>query len=111
MADTNQEQPRPQYLAKLSNNTKMKINYVTNTVEPDLTWSMRYPRYICSGTIVLLLVLLAVVAVMGIIVYRISVEAALALMHSDQASIITTVSAALINLVIIYLLSYVSERK
>lgn len=93
-------------MAKLANWKKFKINYVTNTVEPDPSWVMKWPRYFCSVSVVFLLVMLDVAAVLGIVLYRISVMAALAV-HGDQASTITMVTSSFINLFLIYLMSYV----
>lgn len=106
MTDINQERPRPQYLAKLANSKKFKINYVTNTVEPDPGWMKLWPRYFCSVSVLFLLVVLDVAAVIGIVFYRISVKAAF-ILHGEPSTIFTVVSSSFIQLFVIYILSYV----
>ncbi|XP_042894879.1 anoctamin-5 isoform X2 [Parasteatoda tepidariorum] len=104
--DTSEEHPRPEYLARLANERKKKINYITRMYEPYVPfWRKRLPYSIMSISIVFLLVTVAVAAVAGVILYRISVNAALLLSKdktiSTFASIITSTTAALLNLVCI----------
>lgn len=60
--DTQEEHPRPQYLARLArldanHRTKYKVNVVTNSVEPKVPfWKIRLPATIFSFSVVLLLV-------------------------------------------------------
>jgi len=55
--DTQEEYPRPQYLARLAHIKKKSINIITNTEEPKVPyWKMRVPATILSFSVVLLLV-------------------------------------------------------
>lgn len=55
--DTQEEYPRPQYLARLAHIKKKSINVITNTEEPKVPyWKMRVPATILSFSVVLLLV-------------------------------------------------------
>lgn len=55
--DTQAEHPRPQYLAKLTNCKKSKMNVVTHVIEPIVPfWRVRLPFTILSFSIVLFLV-------------------------------------------------------
>lgn len=123
-----EEPPRPEYLSKLENWHTMKVNPVTGLKEPHLPfWRKRFPIFFCSYTVMLFLAALAVISVVGVIAYRVSMLAALQLIpnvvnrngNSSQittftvdlvyqnASLVTTVTAALINLVIIIVLNIV----
>ncbi|XP_035211145.1 anoctamin-1-like isoform X1 [Stegodyphus dumicola] len=104
--DTYEEHPRPEYLARLANERKKKLNYITRMYEPYVPfWRKRLPYTLMSTSIVLLLVTVAVAAVVGVILYRISVNAALLLSQdktlSTFATIITSTTAALLNLICI----------
>ncbi|GFR86477.1 anoctamin, partial [Elysia marginata] len=119
------EPPRPEFLSKLENWNHMKVNPVTGLKEPHLPfWRRRFPIFLTSYTVMLLLAALAVAAVIGVIAYRVSMLAALQLIpgrvvsnHTvvtttagliyENASLVTTVTAALINLLIIILLNMV----
>ncbi|KAK3782661.1 hypothetical protein RRG08_037665 [Elysia crispata] len=120
-----EEPPRPEFLSKLENWNDMKINPVTGLKEPHLPfWRRRFPIFLTSYTIMLVLAALAVAAVIGVIAYRVSMLAALQLIPAqvvsnhtvvtttagliyENASLVTTVTAALINLLIIILLNLV----
>ncbi|KAL8585793.1 hypothetical protein ACOMHN_037356 [Nucella lapillus] len=147
-----EEPPRPEYLSKLEDWQTMKINPVTGLKEPHLPfWRKRFPIFLCSYTVMLVLAGLAITLVIGVIAYHVSMLAALQLMaglaitsvigviayrvsmlaalqlipdvvkgsNSSQiteltvnlvyknASLVTTVTAALINLLIIILLNVV----
>ncbi|KAK3096553.1 hypothetical protein FSP39_001223 [Pinctada imbricata] len=70
--------PRPEYLAQLENVTTYKEDPVTGMKEPHLPfWRKRVPIYLMSWSIMFFLAMLAVVAVVGVIAYRVSVLAAL----------------------------------
>ncbi|XP_076445347.1 anoctamin-1-like isoform X2 [Babylonia areolata] len=122
-----EEPPRPEYLSKLEDWQTMKVNPVTGLKEPHLPfWRRRFPVFLCSYTVMLFLAGLAIVSVMGVIAYRVSMLAALQLMPDHvvnansseitaltvnlvykNASLVTTVTAALINLLIIIVLNVV----
>ncbi|XP_066905567.1 anoctamin-1 [Halyomorpha halys] len=107
--DCQEEQPRPQYLARverLKTRSKPKINVITGVIERKVPfWTIRFPATILSFSIVLLLVTLALAAVLGVVLYRMSVLAALSVYGgidiSSYAIIFTTTTAAIINLVCI----------
>ncbi|KAG8177061.1 hypothetical protein JTE90_016890, partial [Oedothorax gibbosus] len=120
--DTSEEHPRPEYLARLANEREKKLNFITRMYEPRVPfWRKRLPYTVMSTSIVLLLVTVAVAAVVGVILYRISVNAALLLSQDKTlttfASIITSTTAALLNLVCImvfnhfysYMATYLTE--
>lgn len=110
--DIREEHPRPQYLARLAHVKKIRIDYITNTKEPDPPfWRMKLPAAVFSFSIVLLLVALAFAAVFAVVLYRMSVLAALSVhdFTTTNAIYITTVTAALINLLLIFVFSWVSK--
>uniref|UniRef100_A0A1B6JRQ4 Anoctamin n=4 Tax=Homalodisca liturata TaxID=320908 RepID=A0A1B6JRQ4_9HEMI len=114
--DTQEEHPRPQYLARLAqldadNKAQYKLNVITNYVEPRVPfWKIRFPATIFSFSIVLLLVSLAIAAVIGVTLYRMSVLAALSVygesVITSYAIIITSTTAATINLACIFVFNW-----
>ncbi|XP_076467087.1 anoctamin-1-like isoform X3 [Babylonia areolata] len=122
-----EEPPRPEYLSRLENWQMMKINPVTGLKEPHLPfWRRRFPIFLCSYSVMIFLASIAIISVVGVIAYRVSMLAALQLIpdvvvadNSSQittltadlvfknASLVTTVTAALINLIIIIILNFV----
>lgn len=106
--DIHEEHPRPQYLARLAHVKKVRVDYVTNTEEPQPPyWRMKLPATVFSFSVVLLLVALAVAAVLGVVLYRISVLAALSV-YTSNAILFTTATAAFINLVLIFIFNWVN---
>ncbi|KAL4233719.1 Anoctamin-1 [Mactra antiquata] len=123
-----EEPPRPEYLAKLANYPRMKVNPITGMKEPHLPfWRRRFPIYLLSYGFMLFTMCLAVGGVVGVIAYRVSVLASLQLLDRDQpkdnstleetkhvitnnAGIITTVTAACINLLLIMILNVIYSR-
>lgn len=113
--DIHEEHPRPQYLARLAHVKKMRIDYITNAKEPDPPfWRMKLPAAVFSFSVVLLLIALAFAAVIAVVLYRMSVMAALSV-SNDQfttsyayAIYITTITAAVINLALIFVFSWVN---
>nr|XP_029733088.1 anoctamin-4-like isoform X6 [Aedes albopictus] len=122
--DVHEEHPRPQYLARLAHVRRKKINAVTNTEEPQVPyWRMKLPATILSFSVILLLVCLAIVAVLAVVLYRMSVLATLSV-YGDEvttsvAILFTTATAATINLCLIvvfnwmytYLAEWLTERE
>lgn len=109
--DTHEEHPRPKYLARLANVQRKRVDYITNTKEPDPPfWRMKLPAAVFSFSIVLLLVSLAFAAVLGVVLYRMSVLAALSVnenaLTTSYAIYITTITAALINLALIFVFNW-----
>lgn len=107
--DGHVEHPRPQYMARLAHIKKVRIDCVTNMEEPDPPfWRMKLPANVFSFSIVLLLVALAAAAVFGVVMYRMAVSVSL-YMHGYTLSVmLTTTTAAFINLVLICIFNYVS---
>lgn len=104
--DIHEEHPRPQYLARLAHVKKKRVDYITNTCEPyPPFWRMTLPAAVFSFSVVILLVAMAVATVLGVILYRMSVLAALSVhgnkVTTSHAILFTTVTAASINLVLI----------
>ncbi|EZA51402.1 Anoctamin-1 [Ooceraea biroi] len=109
--DTQEEYPRPQYLARLAHIKKKSINIITNTEEPKVPyWKMRVPATILSFSVVLLLIVVAMAAVLGVVLYRMSVLTALSVyghpMVTSYAILFTTATAASINLCCIILFNW-----
>ncbi|EDW38547.1 GL11957 [Drosophila persimilis] len=93
--DVHEEHPRPQYLAKLEHIPPTRVDYVTNVKEPTVPfWRMKLPATVFSFSVVLLLIALAFVALLAVVVYRMSMLAAL------------QTSAAFVNLCLLYILNY-----
>ncbi|PSN51330.1 hypothetical protein C0J52_15729 [Blattella germanica] len=112
--DTHEEHPRPQYLARLKNVKKTKENVVTKIMEPDVPfWRMKLPATMLSISVVLLLIALAVAAVLGVVLYRMSFLASLTLKGKDDpyfssnALLITSSTAATINLACIMVFNWI----
>lgn len=126
---TEEQPPRPEFLAKLEHITTYKEHPITGIKEPHLPfWRRRFPIYLMSWTAMLFLAFLAIVAVVGVIAYRISTLAALQVLTRNtpvtnstfiastaeviyqNASLVTTVTAACINLLIIVILNFIYNR-
>lgn len=114
--DHQEEHPRPQYLARLAHVKSKKVNVVTQTLEPRVPfWRIKFPAALLSISLILLLVSMALATVVGVILYRMSLLASLSI-HNDQnitsnAMLITTATAAFINLCCILLFNRVYESK
>lgn len=109
--DAQEEYPRPQYLARLAHIKKRSVHVVTNTEEPKVSyWKMRFPATILSFSVVLLLIVVAMAAVLGVVLYRMSVLTALSVygnpMVTSYAILFTTATAATINLFCIILFNW-----
>lgn len=92
---------------------RVRIDYVTNSEEPQPPfWRMKLPATIFSFTIVLLLVTLAFAAVLGVVLYRMSILVVLATFGGKKfdtsgAMLFTSVTAASINLCLIVVFNWV----
>ena len=88
---------------------------VTQTLEPRVPfWRIKFPAALLSISLILLLVSLALSTVVGVILYRMSLLASLSI-HNDvtvtsNAMLITTATAAFINLCCIMLFNRFYER-
>lgn len=112
------EPPRPQYMAKLDATNpqqKSKTNIITGVKEPYVPfWTKKLPATLLSFSVVILLVLIAVAAVFGVVLYRMSVLASVSLVADKEwaanyALVIIPATAAIINLVFILILNYVYD--
>ncbi|XP_016961112.1 anoctamin-1 isoform X2 [Drosophila biarmipes] len=109
--DVHEEHPRPQYLARLEHIPPTRVDYVTNIKEPTVPfWRMKLPATVFSFSVVLLLIALAFVALLAVVVYRMSTLAALKVganpMTTSSAIVLATASAAFVNLCLLYILNY-----
>lgn len=109
--DVHEEHPRPQYLARLERVKRTRTDNVTNTKEPAVPfWRIKLPATIFSFSVVLLLVTLAFVALLAVVVYRMSVLTLLKVgaspMTTSSAIMLTTASAACLNLGFLFILNY-----
>ncbi|XP_017060819.1 anoctamin-1 isoform X2 [Drosophila ficusphila] len=109
--DVHEEHPRPQYLARLEHIPPTRVDYVTNIKEPTVPfWRMKLPATVFSFSVVLLLIALAFVALLAVVVYRMSMLGALKLganpMTTSSAIVLATASAAFVNLCLLYILNY-----
>ncbi|XP_055711894.1 anoctamin-4 isoform X2 [Phlebotomus papatasi] len=108
------EHARPQYLARLQSAKKKKFNVVTQTLEPSVPfWQKKFPMYIVSFSVIFLFIFLAVAAVFGVIIYRMSTTTTRNLYgNTDSMSykiMVTPVTAALLNLVVITIMNHVYD--
>lgn len=101
--------------ARLQNVKQMRIDFVTNSKEPQPPfWRMKLPATVFSFTVVMLLVALAVAAVLGVVLYRMSMLVVLASLGNkynvSNSGVIffTTATAASINLCLIVVFNWVS---
>ncbi|XP_020710663.2 anoctamin-1 isoform X2 [Athalia rosae] len=109
--DAQEEHPRPQYLARLAHVKRKSVNTVTNTVEPHVPfWKMKFPAIMLSSSVVLLLITIAMVAVLAVVLYRMSVLTALSFYKNpvitSYAMFLTTATAACINLCCIVIFNW-----
>ncbi|XP_069181582.1 anoctamin-1 isoform X3 [Procambarus clarkii] len=107
--DMKETAPRPAFLAYMTR-TDSGSNSLSDTSELRLPFcSTRLPRFIVSVSTVLLLVVIAIGAVMGVIIYRMSVFAS-PLFASQDPFVFSSVTASLINLVCITLINEIYTR-
>ncbi|CAG9107102.1 unnamed protein product [Plutella xylostella] len=114
--DVYEEHPRPQYLARLAHVKRNHMNVVTGQLEPQVPfWRMRVPASLMSFSVVALLVLLALAAVLGVVLYRMSLLGANILRQNDNVLItynpimFTSATAAGINLLLICVFNYIYQ--
>ncbi|XP_022248485.1 anoctamin-5-like isoform X2 [Limulus polyphemus] len=113
--DTIQEYPRPEYLARLPVVKRKKLNVVTNVYEPYIPfWKKRVPLFLFSFSMVLLSVTIALGAIIGVIMYRLSIKAAIIISNDEKvasaASVIISTTAAILNLFRILLFNQMYQR-
>ena len=107
-----EEEPlRPEYSATV---TTLKKNEVTGKMEPYVPKVQLYSRFAGVISIILFMILLVIAAVVGVVVYRAAVFASLS-GNKDKdiqgrARIITSMTAALLNLLAINLLKFAYSK-
>ena len=98
---------RPEFVVNVKNTRE---NPVTQRREPFIPKSIRVRRKVGAFGIVCLMVLVVIGTVIGILVYRVSVLAALYAQSSkslrENAELVTSISAAAINLIFIQILAW-----
>lgn len=107
-----EEEPlRPEYSATV---TTLKKNEVTGKMEPYVPKKTLYSRYGGVFSIIIFFILLVIAAVVGVVVYRAAVFASLSGNEDKtvqtRARIITSLTAALLNLLAINLLKFVYSK-
>ncbi|XP_059479818.1 anoctamin-4-like [Neocloeon triangulifer] len=105
------QEPRPEFETTVKT---FRINPVTGRREPFLTFLDRSRRVVASGSVVIFMVCIVMCAVVGTILYRITAVAVLYrngdFFMKRNAKLITSMSAAVINLIIIVLLTRFYHR-
>ena len=110
-----EEHSRPQYLEQLKNVKEKTINFITQSREPRLPfWSKRVPGMIISASMIIFMICLVLAAVMGVILYRMSMIFTFNLVSEDtiksNAILFTSTTAACINLLCILLIGQAYEH-
>lgn len=103
-----EEMVRPEYEASVK---KRKVNPINKAEEPYLSFASRACRFLSSLWVVLFMLVVVLAAVFGVIVYRMTVSTVLYAVDQEQvrrwSSIITSITAACINLICIIVLGKV----
>lgn len=111
-----EEQLRPQYVASLTEEEldPFKPDPKTGKIRPNKVKIKRFRRLSLVCSVITFMVLLVIVAMIGVVVYRAAVFAVLSSSSDEKiengARILTTVTAALINLVVIKILQVVYNK-
>ncbi|XP_077122640.1 anoctamin-2 [Ranitomeya variabilis] len=102
-----EEHPRPEYETKLLL-MKEKCKACKKGTKEKLTWRDRIPAYLVNFAAILFMIALTFSAVFGVIIYRITVSAALAVSTNESirsnVRVTVTATAVIINLVVILIL-------
>ncbi|KAK2588193.1 hypothetical protein KPH14_004232 [Odynerus spinipes] len=105
------EEPRPEFEASVKT---FRINPVTREREPYLPAWSKALRFMATGSLVFFMICVVLGAVLGTIIYRISLVAVFygggGTFLNKHAKIFTSMTAALINLVIIMILTRIYHR-
>ncbi|XP_068222523.1 anoctamin-5-like isoform X2 [Palaemon carinicauda] len=106
-----EEEFRPQFHEKV---TSTRINPVTKKSEPYLPPWKKISRVIASGSLVLLMLFVVLAAVFAVTLYRIAVAVSVYKTDNEyirtNARLITSITAAFINLLLIIILNYFYEK-
>lgn len=111
-----EEQFRPEYLASLTEEERepYKPDPKTGKIRPNKVKVKRFRRLSFVLSVISFMILLVIVAMIGVVVYRAAVFAVLSSSSNQKiendARILTTITAAFINLVIINILQSVYNR-
>ncbi|KAK6102968.1 Calcium-activated chloride channel family protein [Brugia pahangi] len=106
--EVDEETVRPEYQLRVKRAKTMRINPVTQELEPYLAFSYRFLHLIGSGVTVLFFLFLVIAFVIGIIIYRIVFSQVLYRVDKMKpyANLLTFTTAATLNLAIILAMSY-----
>ena len=79
-----EEHPRPEYLEKLKYVDELTVNIITQTTEPKVPyWTRKVPGIVMSASTVILMVFVVLAAVIGVILYRMSMILALSTVDEE----------------------------
>ncbi|CRL03590.1 CLUMA_CG016250, isoform A, partial [Clunio marinus] len=107
----NDEEPRPEFETSVKT---FRINPVTREKEAYMPYWHKFFRLMATGSVVLFMICIVLGAVLGTIIYRISLVSVIyggfGYYLKGHAKLFTSMTAALINLIIIMLLTKVYHR-
>ncbi|XP_023566433.1 anoctamin-1 isoform X4 [Octodon degus] len=105
------DHPRAEYEARVLEKSLRKESKNKETDKVKLTWKDRFPAYLTNLVSIIFMVAVTFAIVLGVIIYRISMAAALAMNSSPSVRsnirVTVTATAVIINLVVIILLDEV----
>uniref|UniRef100_A0A8D2JRJ8 Anoctamin n=1 Tax=Sciurus vulgaris TaxID=55149 RepID=A0A8D2JRJ8_SCIVU len=106
-----EDHPRAEYEARVLEKTLRKESKSKETDKVKLTWRDRFPAYFTNLVSIIFMIAVTFAIVLGVIIYRISTAAALAMNSSPSVRsnirVTVTATAVIINLVVIILLDEV----
>ncbi|XP_006860883.1 PREDICTED: anoctamin-1 isoform X2 [Chrysochloris asiatica] len=106
-----EDHPRAEYEARVLEKSLRKESQNKETDKVKLTWKDRFPAYFTNLVSILFMIAVTFAIVLGVIIYRISMAAALAMNSSPSVRsnirVTVTATAVIINLVVIILLDEV----
>nr|KAF6463835.1 anoctamin 1 [Rousettus aegyptiacus] len=106
-----EDHPRAEYEARVLEKSLRRESKSTETDKVKLTWRDRFPAYVTNLVSIVFMVAVTFAIVLGVIIYRISTAAALAMNSSPSVRsnirVTVTATAVIINLVVIILLDEV----
>ncbi|XP_078289932.1 anoctamin-1 isoform X9 [Panthera onca] len=106
-----EDHPRAEYEARVLEKSLRKESKSKETDKVKLTWRDRFPAYVTNLVSIVFMIAVTFAIVLGVIIYRISTAAALAMNSSPSVRsnirVTVTATAVIINLVVIILLDEV----
>uniref|UniRef100_A0A8C9GMV1 Anoctamin n=1 Tax=Piliocolobus tephrosceles TaxID=591936 RepID=A0A8C9GMV1_9PRIM len=106
-----EDHPRAEYEARVLEKSLKKESKNKETDKVKLTWRDRFPAYLTNLVSIIFMIAVTFAIVLGVIIYRISMAAALAMNSSPSVRsnirVTVTATAVIINLVVIILLDEV----